>query len=59
MTRVFRGVTYRIEVRNPQGVMKGVRHTEAGAVSTAGSKIPLRLDAGDDGAVRVIVHMGP
>jgi cellobiose phosphorylase len=55
MTRVFRGTTYRIEVRNPGGVMQGVRELSIDGVRVAGNTIP--WVAGRK-SVQVIARMG-
>jgi cellobiose phosphorylase len=53
--RVFRGETFHIEVRNPQGVMKGVRR-----VVMDGVEIPDQLlrPTGDGGEHDILVEMG-
>jgi cellobiose phosphorylase len=55
VTRVFRGVTYHITVRNPNGVMKGVRQVCVDGVRVPGTLIPHRPGAKD---IQVVVVMG-
>jgi cellobiose phosphorylase len=55
VTRVFRGVTYRITVRNPDGVSKGVRQMLVDGVRVPGNVVPHRDTAGE---VKVDVRMG-
>jgi cellobiose phosphorylase len=56
VTRVFRGVTYRITVRNPDGVSKGVRALRVDGKPVRGTVIPHRPGTQD---VKVDVLMGP
>jgi cellobiose phosphorylase len=53
--RVFRGATYHIEVRNPNGVSKGVRALTVDGESIAGNVVPIRNEGQ---SVRVEVLMG-
>ncbi len=55
VSRIYRGETFDIEVRNPKGVMKGVRRVELD-----GREVPDRLlrTAGDGRPHKVIVEMG-
>ncbi len=55
ISRIYRGETFDIEVRNPKGVMKGVRRVEMD-----GSDVPDRLlrPSGDARRHKVIVEMG-
>jgi cellobiose phosphorylase len=55
VTRVFRGVTYRIAVRNPDGVSKGVRQLIVDGNPVRGSVIPYHAGTTE---VRVEVRMG-
>ena len=55
ITRVFRGVTYRITVRNPDGVMKGVRQVRVDGVRVPGTLIPHQPGAN---VIQVVVEMG-
>lgn len=55
ITRVFRGATYRITVRNPDGVSKGVRQMLVDGVRVRGNVVPHRAGAGE---VKVDVWMG-
>jgi cellobiose phosphorylase len=55
LTRVFRGVTYQIEVRNPDGVMKGVRDVTVDGRRIRGNRIPWNPESR---VVRVAVRMG-
>ncbi len=55
LTRVFRGVTYRIAVRNPDGVSKGVRQLIVDGKPVRGSVIPYHAGTTE---VRVEVRMG-
>jgi cellobiose phosphorylase len=54
--RVFRGVTYRITVRNPDGVSKGVRALRVDGKPVRGTVIPHRPGTRD---VKADVLMGP
>jgi cellobiose phosphorylase len=55
ISRIYRGETFDIEVRNPNGVMKGVRRVEMDGVD-----VPDRLlrPAGDGRSHKVVVEMG-
>lgn len=53
--RVFRGTTYRIEVRNPGGAMRGVRELVVDGARIPGNLIP--WSAGST-TVDVIAHLG-
>jgi cellobiose phosphorylase len=55
ISRIYRGETFDIEVRNPNGVMKGVRRVEMD-----GAEVPDRLlrPAGDGRSHKVVVEMG-
>jgi cellobiose phosphorylase len=55
VTRVFRGVTYRITVRNPDGVSKGVRQMTVDGKPVRGTQVPHRPGVGE---VKVQVRMG-
>ncbi|MBN1809099.1 MAG: hypothetical protein JW909_08515 [Planctomycetes bacterium] len=55
LTRVFRGVTYRIKVKNPGGVQHGVREMTVDGVKIRGNKIPVFTDRKQ---VDVTVTMG-
>jgi cellobiose phosphorylase len=55
VTRVFRGVIHRISVRNPDGVMKGVRDMLVNGRRVSGNKIPLTSERRE---VQVKVTMG-
>lgn len=55
MTRVFRGTTYRIEVRNPRGVMQGVRELSVDGARVAGNTIP---SVAGRKSVQVVARMG-
>jgi cellobiose phosphorylase len=55
VTRVFRGVIHRISVRNPDGVMKGVRDILVNGRRVSGNKIPLTSERRE---VQVNVTMG-
>lgn len=55
LTRVFRGTTYHIEVRNPRRVSKGVRAIVVDGRKIAGNKIPLATGRKD---VFVTARMG-
>jgi cellobiose phosphorylase len=55
VTRVFRGATYHIEVRNPRHVSKGVSRVSVDGGVVRGTAVPLA----DPGTVRqVVVEMG-
>jgi cellobiose phosphorylase len=55
ISRIYRGETFDIEVRNPDGVMKGVRRVEVDGV-----EVPDRLlrPTGDGRSHKVVVEMG-
>jgi cellobiose phosphorylase len=55
ITRIYRGESFNIEVRNPKGVMKGVRRIEMD-----GKDVPDRVlrPSGDGRGHRVVVEMG-
>lgn len=55
ISRIYRGETFDIEVRNPNGVMKGVRRVELD-----GAEVPdlLLRPTGDGRSHRVVVEMG-
>jgi cellobiose phosphorylase len=55
VTRIFRGVTYRIKVRNPRHVSKGIRRVALDGDIVSGSAIPI-LDPGSEH--RVTVELG-
>jgi cellobiose phosphorylase len=55
VTRVFRGVTYGITVRNSDGVSKGVRQMTVDGKPVRGTLVPHRPGAGE---VKVDVVMG-
>ena len=55
MTRVFRGTTYCIEVRNPQRMMRGVRELTVDGVRVPGNTIPW---VAGKRIVRVVARMG-
>ena len=55
VTRVYRGATYRIRVRNPKHVCSGVRSVKVGGKKLAGNRLPI-APAGE--TVRVEVAMG-
>jgi cellobiose phosphorylase len=54
ITRKFRGVTYRIEVKNPSGVSKGVKSILVDGKAVRGNIIPL-MPAGKEYQVEVIL----
>ncbi len=54
--RVFRGTTYKIEVKNPAGVAKGVKSLVVDGREIAGNLIP--LPAGDRKVVKVVATLG-
>ena len=54
VTRKFRGATYNISVKNPNGVFKGVQSLTVDGVRTGGIFVP---DFGDDGTHTVEVVM--
>jgi cellobiose phosphorylase len=56
VTRRFRGRTYRIEVRNPAGVCRGVRSLLVNGRRIEGNTLPLK--PGGTGEVRVIAELG-
>jgi cellobiose phosphorylase len=55
ISRIYRGETFDIEVRNPKGVMKGVRRIEMDGI-----EVPDRLlrPSGDGRSHKVVVEMG-
>jgi len=55
VTRIFRGVTYHIEVRNPRHVSKGIRRVSLDGDPMSGNTIPM-LDPGSEH--RVMVELG-
>jgi cellobiose phosphorylase len=55
VTRVFRGATYHIEVRNPRHVSRGIRRVSLDGDILSGSTIPV-LDPGSEH--RVMVELG-
>jgi cellobiose phosphorylase len=55
VTRVFRGATYHIEVRNPRHVSKGIRQVSLDGKRMSGGTIPI-LDPGSEH--RVTVELG-
>ncbi|HLP24209.1 MAG TPA: N,N'-diacetylchitobiose phosphorylase, partial [Acidobacteriota bacterium] len=54
--RVFRGTTYKIDVKNPAGVSKGVKSLVVDGKEVAGNLIPLA--GGDRKVVKVQVTLG-
>jgi cellobiose phosphorylase len=56
VTRRFRGRIYRIEVRNPAGVCRGVRSLLVNGRRIEGNTVPLTL--GGTGEVEVIAELG-
>jgi cellobiose phosphorylase len=55
VTRVFRGATYKIAVKNPKHVSKGVARLSADGDAIRGNAIPI-FDAGSEH--RVVVELG-
>lgn len=54
VTRVFRGVTYHIEVTNPEHVSKGIKSVALDGGAVSGNRLPI-LDAGSEHKVRVVM----
>jgi cellobiose phosphorylase len=55
VTRVFRGATYHIDVRNPRHVSKGVRRISVDGTAVPGQAVPL---AKTGQTCQVVVEMG-
>jgi len=53
--REFRGVTYKITVKNPKGVSKGVESMSVNGKQVTGNLIPAEISSGD---VNVEVILG-
>jgi len=56
MSRTWRGATYRIEVRNPDGVCCGVRELRADGAKLEGNRIPIQSPGTE---VSVVCTLGP
>jgi cellobiose phosphorylase len=54
VTRIFRGVTYHIEVTNPDHVSKGVKSITMDGGAVSGNRLPI-LNAGSEHKVRVVM----
>jgi cellobiose phosphorylase len=54
ITRKFRGATYKIEIKNPQGVSKGVKSIEVDGELATNNTVPI-FDDGAQHFVRVIM----
>lgn len=55
ITRKFRGATYHIEIQNPNGISKGVKHISADGVTLPGNLVPAYADGLEH---KVIVMLG-